>query len=870
MRTGANTSFPGNFIFTLILLGLSACLLPCEGRGREKSFSSDTSSVVPALDYGLHIESYPAAQDLFTGLTLEEGRPIPTKGKVLRMDFDLYNRPENVFGCIFRIITEAGENVDLMYTADLQGERQPLLVTGEEVHALSSPIPMGEWIHVSIALSPLTGQVDLEYGQAKLSIRDAGTKGAQSFRISFGLCPFPGYQLADVASVDVRDICISRGGKPLRRWECARHDGDICYDLIGGVAAIGTNPHWVLDKYVSWHPVFSHSFSRLPSVTFDDWEKFYFSFGDDPILVYNTTTSQLSEIPVRGGHNPANFPNQLFYVGGGHDWLTAYNLDEGLFSRFDFNSLRWDNENTPSGEHDYWNNTNSWEPRLHAMYSFGGYGHYHYRNELMVNFLDDPSRSYRSSLEDITPRYGMTSYIVDSLLYVFGGRGNLSGKQELSPKNYYDLYSVNTRTLDVNLLWDMKESPWGDFMSGENFVYNWENGDFYLLSNLDGHTLLRLRPEKGGLEKMSFPIPPKGSAQYRYTNIWHSYSKGKIYALVLGSQVDDHTDVDIYEIDYPPVPVSMVQQAGHDPGKKFNWDALWLWLMRILGTLAFLFLLWDFLWRRVFRKDTLPVPVMSRKSFSRSASLEEETVVEDKYYDFSVSSVRLFGAFKAMDKDGCDITGQFTPMVSELMMLLILATGKSGGIASQKINHLLWSYKPDSTANNNRNVCMSKLRPLLEKIGVSATVGADKLWYVNFPEGTICDYLEAMRLFSQGSTSEEDVDRLLELLLHGQMLPAMESEWLDEYRSYFSNLTIDFLCKQLRREDLSDAALLRAANTIFQHDFLNEDALRAKVRILYRQNKPGLAKDVYDSFCKEYVKSLGIDYEIPIKDLLKA
>ena len=112
------------------------------------------------------------------------------------------------------------------------------------------------------------------------------------------------------------------------------------------------------------------------------------------------------------------------------------------------------------------------------------------------------------------------------------------------------------------------------------------------------------------------------------------------------------------------------------------------------------------------------------------------------------------------------------------------------------------------------------------------------------------------------------MDRLLELLLKGQMLPNTELDWIDEYKSAFSNATIDFLCRQLRREDLTDKAILQAANTIFQHDFLNEDALQAKVRILCKENKPGLAKTIYDNFCKEYRKSLGIDYTVPFKDMI--
>ena len=35
------------------------------------------------LDYGLHIVSYPAHADEFTGLALEDGKAIPVKGKTL-------------------------------------------------------------------------------------------------------------------------------------------------------------------------------------------------------------------------------------------------------------------------------------------------------------------------------------------------------------------------------------------------------------------------------------------------------------------------------------------------------------------------------------------------------------------------------------------------------------------------------------------------------------------------------------------------------------------------------------------------------------------------------------------------------------------
>ena len=840
-----------------LFLALCLCLFPA----MAAEPASDSRELKEAgFDYGLHIVTYPALHNEMTGLALEGGKPIPVKGKTLEMEFDLYNRPDNVFGCVFRIITDKGENVDLMYTADLRDERKPILVTGDQVHFIASDIPMEEWIHVRIRLNTKDGTIDMDYNGTNFSVRDAGTKGAETFRIDFGLCQLTGYTLLDVASVNLRDITLSLNGKLFRSWECARHHGDLCYDQVRGVPARALNPAWMIDRYISFQPVFSHSFDDIPSVTFDDRDKFYLTSPGEPIHVFSTLDGELNEIPVRGGQNPANYPNQLFYVGGEHNWLTAYNLDEGLFSMFNFQTGCWENDKVPERDHSYWNNTNTWEPRVHALYSFGGYGHYHFRNELIVSYLEQPEKNFRTTVEDITPRYAATSYIVDSLLYVFGGRGNPSGKQELSPKNYYDLYTINTHTLEVKKLWDMESSPYGDFVSGENFVYNWENGDFYLLSNLDGFTLLKLRPEQPGVERMSLPIPPKRDAQYTYVNLWHSYELEKMYAVILQAQVDNRTDVDVYEINYPPIPVSKIMQEGREekPVKSGN---SWWW-KALLGLVALLVLI-DYVYYRFFRGRPRRRSSLKEVQVEKEENYEPET----RYYDFSRSSVTFFGGFRVTDREGEDVTAQFTPTVKALLILLIVSTAKEGGIASSRINHLLWSYKPDDTANNNRNVYMSKLRGLLEGVGDIRIQNQNKLWSIAFEGGSQCDYLEALRLFREG-TGEEDVDRLLELLLKGQMLPNTELDWIDSYKSAFSNATIDFLCRQLQREDLHDKTRLQAANTIFQHDFLNEDALQAKVRILCRENKPGLAKSIYDNFCKEYRKSLGIDYGVAFKDIL--
>lgn len=64
----------------------------------------------------------------------------------------------------------------------------------------------------------------------------------------------------------------------------------------------------------------------------------------------------------------------------------------------------------------------------------------------------------------IPPRYSSASVIVDDHLYIFGGRGCKTGKQELNPHIYYDLYSVNLKTKETKLIRQFKE-----------------NGNFYLV-----------------------------------------------------------------------------------------------------------------------------------------------------------------------------------------------------------------------------------------------------------------------------------------------------------------------------------------------------------------------------------------------------
>ena len=82
------------------------------------------------------------------------------------------------------------------------------------------------------------------------------------------------------------------------------------------------------------------------------------------------------------------------------------------------------------------------------------------------------------------------------------------------------------------------------------------------------------------------------------------------------------------------------------------------------------------------------------------------------------SSIFLFGQFQIIDKEGNDITRLFTPLLKELLLIIVIHSIRNGrGISSEGMNEILWHDKSEKDAKNNRSVNLAKLKILLEKVG---------------------------------------------------------------------------------------------------------------------------------------------------------
>ena len=819
-------------------------------------------------EYGLHIRSYPLSTPEFTSMPLENGLPIKMQGKEFTLSFDLWVRKDNVFGSVFRIITNNNENIDLIYGVGENDMRLPILRVGEEIYSIQKQVRLETWVNVTVTINSNNRQIRLQYDGERIDITYPKLKRTKSVRISFGFCPFDNFSLNDIASVNIKDISLKRNNQEIRFWKMAQHNGDICYDEISNKPAVGKNTQWIVDKHITWRKIYEQDFHAPPSIAFDSINgRFFFATDKEKLFIFhsnknNNAIMEADTIIVKGGEYVANFPNQLIYIPS-EQKLVSYNLDENIYSTFNFSLNTWEGGKAPKEEHDYWNNTVVYNPADTVLISFAGYGHYLYKNELLFSYpFHKNKQQVRQNLTTINPRYTPASVLAEEKLYIFGGRGCPSGRQELSASNYYDLYSVNLENKTVMTLWSMEGNPErGDFRPSENMIWDRENHCFYVFtSQLEG-ILMKIDTLQAAFEPMSLPIGINFDSQYIYFNLFFAPNQQKLFTAILLSQVSGESNLEIYEIDYPPFSIKSVKQkppverACHllifDFIKKSYYIPVFIFVGLIV--LAILY----YRTKKINKRKEKHI-LQSAKKISLPRYDDESNV---QFYNFTQKSICLLGEFGIFDKKGNDISSLFSTNTKSLLIALIFhSTKESKGISGNKLIQMLWYDKSEEAAKNNRNVYLSKLRTILEKVGDIKIVNLNGFMKIQISDNTLCDYLEVMKISKE--KDGQNLEKITELLLRGVLLPDTEAEWIDAFRNDFANTTIDLLLTILKSPHLTDSLKLKMADILFQYDFLSEEALFAKCSILYKQNKTGLAKIIYDNFCNTYKSSLGTNYQL--------
>ena len=801
-------------------------------------------------NYGLKINNSFSIESEATSLQLEDGKHIPLHSKTFSISFNLHNDNGKPFGCIMRMISEDGYTIDFMNTVDMDNIYRPQIIVEDKAYFIPATIEWQSWIPVTITLDKKKKLISVDYNGTLLEVPSPSLNRSRGLRIAFGNCPFEGFTVNAVASFSINDIVIRSGDKTLREWPLSQHSAYASYDKVKGAKAIAQYPEWIADSNISLTHLYSEEFPHYVDVVYDGRESFIVIDPNGDIQSFNVHNGKKEITHSAAGQPASNSPNQAKWCND--SLILSYSISQNIYSGFDTKTRKWNNDITPEADLIYWNVSSSWDSSLRRLYSFGGYGFYHFSNILRVFSPGNPQSSISVTLDKISPRSFASSTVVDSCLYIFGGEGSVSGNQGIKEDYYYDLYKVNPETFEETLLWSVADTDFGNILPGENLVYDKENNCFYTTAIAEkDYVIIRVGVDTPGIEQISLPSGARRNASSQYTNLYLNRETNDLYALFIQSSAAGQTKIDIMTMPLHPYTVDDIivsESQVQDKKSASGWSLLLLIAMAVAISVL--------LATRLRR--------MKRKA-SRQVSLADTL---ETYYDFSKNSICLFGGFSVRNRNGEDITSNFSPTLRKLLIALILYTVKyKQGILGEKLNQLIWGYKPEGTASNNRNVYISRLRTALEEIDGVTINTKNKFLSISFADSIICDYVEAMRLHENPSTSD-DVNRLLSLLLNGKLLPDSEEDWTEAFKNEYTALTISFLSSQLDSDIVTYGIKLKIADTIVLYDRLNEKALRARCVIYHATGNLGLAKEVYDTFCRDYAAAIGEEYKISFKEII--
>jgi two-component SAPR family response regulator len=246
----------------------------------------------------------------------------------------------------------------------------------------------------------------------------------------------------------------------------------------------------------------------------------------------------------------------------------------------------------------------------------------------------------------------------------------------------------------------------------------------------------------------------------------------------------------------------------------------------------------------------------------------EKTVIQKPETNY----IQLFGDFKVLDKNGANITNQFTPKLKQLFMIILLYSQRNkNGISTKELTDILWMGHSSQSAKNSRGVTIRKLRLILESLdSVQINFNIDR-WSMSFSENVYCDYVECIKLLKREKIHDTDFNlKFYHIVQEGELFKGESYDWLDDFKGFIGNNIVDILLKftnELRVETDSEL-ILKLAERILETDPVNEQALAFKLKVLLKQNNYNLGRFTFERFCILYEELYGEKFKGKFEELI--
>jgi len=248
--------------------------------------------------------------------------------------------------------------------------------------------------------------------------------------------------------------------------------------------------------------------------------------------------------------------------------------------------------------------------------------------------------------------------------------------------------------------------------------------------------------------------------------------------------------------------------------------------------------------------------IQRRKSSQLSPADKIRNLDKTIYKKPESNYIQLFGDFKVLDKDGNEITSQFTPKLKQLFLIILLYSQRSkNGISTQELTDILWKGHSSQSAKNSRGVTIRKLRLILESLDtVQINFHIDR-WSMVFGGPIYCDYVECLNLLKRGKIHDTDFNlAFYHIIQEGEIFKNESYDWLDDFKGFIGNNIVDILLKFVAELTIEydNELILKLTDRILVTDPVNDQGLSFKLKALIKQNNYNLARFTFDRFCVLY------------------
>lgn len=815
---------------------------------------------------GLTFRAHEVNKDERTSLDLIPDRNVKLKGDFI-LEFDVMLMPANhTFGYIFRIISEKSELIDM--TSDTGAGRINMIINGKDIEAVSARCfydkkdVLNKWIKVCVKVTKtdITFIINGESFVLNNPFDDFSIK-----KIYFGANKHELFYTSDVPPMSIKDVAIkNKNGKTIRYWDMSQHGTDVVYDRIKQQPATVSNGIWRIDAHAKWTKNLELDINiKHPQIATDSVNQRVFVATKDSMYIFDLKKNEIQSVKTSRGEPYTGGLNYMIYDYGS-DRLISYNDKHSDLIIYNIPDSSWSSSSRNNSlliQH----HNRFIDKESNRLVVFGGYGVYKYHSHLLKHQLDSGDWSVHDFKEQVMPRYlSSMAYLGDGQALILGGYGSVTGLQESSPHNVYDLIQIDTRNNTSKKLGELTDFQ-GHYTFGNSMVSGRHNNKLYTLiyqNDVYKSAINILEIDTVGFKSriLTDSIPYNFQDTESYCDMFLS-NDSRLHAIVLQKK-GDIFNISTYSRLFPPLSQEDISQTEDTSG-----HAGFILLLAVTGCVTVAVVLFFYFYKK--------------KKPGKPSRLDTGTEVLVSGQDYALPSVQarsrisLLGGFQALDNNGADITGQFTPIVRQIFLFCLLEHANTGkGVTSERMEELFWYDLNKAKATNNRNVNIRKLRLLLQEVGNVSLQYENGYWQLNIGEGTSCDYADIMKLLqfvdNHENITKPVIKKIINIASSGILLPNLETEWVDKYKSAYSNLLISNLLAAAKHPDIAGdlRLLVRLADVILLHDVIDEDSIRIKCHSLYHLGQKGLSKQCYDKFYSDYQDILNEPPQITYKSII--